>query len=260
MAADDQRSNPRWAWDELVLVCALVADNDWRGLRVGDHRVAEASELLRQLPIHAPDVRGARFRSPASVQRKTFDLATRHPSYRGKPTHGGSLDREVLALFLDQPDRMLVVAERIRHVSASGLLRSMPTTSDAEMDESGAEEGRLLVRLHLSRERDRGLRNRKIESVRRRRGGRLACEVCEFDYEARYGERGAGYIECHHVVPLHLAGAGKTKLADLALVCANCHRMIHRRSPWLAPADLRQLIDLARGRPRAEMIGLAIRP
>ncbi|MET9496757.1 HNH endonuclease [Streptomyces sp. NPDC006552] len=32
------------------------------------------------------------------------------------------------------------------------------------------------------------------------------------------------YIECHHVVPLHEAGEGRTKLSDLALTCANCHR------------------------------------
>ncbi|WP_308114324.1 HNH endonuclease [Streptomyces brasiliscabiei] len=38
-------------------------------------------------------------------------------------------------------------------------------------------------------------------------------------------------MECHHVIPLHEAGEGQTKLIDLALVCANCHRMIHRRAP-----------------------------
>jgi putative restriction endonuclease len=33
-----------------------------------------------------------------------------------------------------------------------------------------------------------------------------------------------------------------TKVDDLALVCANCHRMLHRRRPWLNPADLRNLL------------------
>ncbi|WP_405140686.1 HNH endonuclease [Sphaerisporangium sp. NBC_01403] len=51
------------------------------------------------------------------------------------------------------------------------------------------------------------------------------------DFERPYGDCGAGYIECHHVIPLHQAGEGLTKLADLALICANCHRMIHRRTP-----------------------------
>ncbi|WP_279635939.1 HNH endonuclease [Kitasatospora cheerisanensis] len=47
-------------------------------------------------------------------------------------------------------------------------------------------------------------------------------------------------MECHHVVPLHVAGEGRTGLADLALICANCHRMIHRRAPWPTPQELRE--------------------
>ncbi|MFE3370907.1 HNH endonuclease [Streptomyces sp. NPDC059173] len=46
-------------------------------------------------------------------------------------------------------------------------------------------------------------------------------------------------MECHHVVPLHEAGEGRTKLNDLALICANCHRMIHRCAPWPTPDKLR---------------------
>jgi 5-methylcytosine-specific restriction protein A len=30
-----------------------------------------------------------------------------------------------------------------------------------------------------------------------------------------------------------------TKLSDLALLCANCHRMIHARRPWLSMDELR---------------------
>jgi putative restriction endonuclease len=30
-----------------------------------------------------------------------------------------------------------------------------------------------------------------------------------------------------------------TRLEDLALLCANCHRMIHRASPWLSVEELR---------------------
>jgi predicted HNH restriction endonuclease len=35
----------------------------------------------------------------------------------------------------------------------------------------------------------------------------------------------------------------KTKLADLALVCSNCHRMIHRRARWLTIDELRDLVS-----------------
>jgi 5-methylcytosine-specific restriction enzyme A len=70
--------------------------------------------------------------------------------------------------------------------------------------------------------------------------GALACEICGFDFEATYGERGTGFIEVHHGVPLHLLKPGtKTKLDDLHLLCANCHRMIHYRRPWLTVGQLK---------------------
>jgi 5-methylcytosine-specific restriction enzyme A len=73
--------------------------------------------------------------------------------------------------------------------------------------------------------------------------GDLACEVCDFDFSARYGERGDGFIECHHTKPLADGSPGeKTKLSDLALVCANCHRMIHRARPWLNVDQLKTLL------------------
>lgn len=31
----------------------------------------------------------------------------------------------------------------------------------------------------------------------------------------------------------------KTRLQDLALLCANCHRMIHRARPWLSVEEVR---------------------
>ncbi|MGF7234005.1 MAG: HNH endonuclease [Frankia sp.] len=71
----------------------------------------------------------------------------------------------------------------------------------------------------------------------------LRCEVCGFDFEKTYGSRGAGYIECHHIVPLHTTGQRATKLDDLALICANCHRMIHRGTPWLSPDELRETLN-----------------
>jgi hypothetical protein len=51
-----------------------------------------------------------------------------------------------------------------------------------------------------------------------------------------------GFIECHHLVPLHeLRGLRKTRLEDLALVCSNCHRMLHRQRPCLTVNELRRL-------------------
>jgi hypothetical protein len=114
----------------------------------------------------------------------------------------------------------------------------------AEALDEGAElsgdEGRIFMLRHRARERDARLRGRKIDAVRGI-GGPLSCEVCGFDFETAYGERGRGYIECHHIIPLHQTGERTTHLDDLALICASCHRMIHR-SPWLTPGQLRELL------------------
>ena len=73
--------------------------------------------------------------------------------------------------------------------------------------------------------------------------GRLACEICGFTFGAAYGPRGVDFIECHHVTPLSEIEIGrKTRFDDLALVCANCHRMIHAKRPWLTIEQLREIV------------------
>lgn len=57
------------------------------------------------------------------------------------------------------------------------------------------------------------------------------CQVCDLNFKAFYGEWGEGYIHVHHKNPLHLNDKEvEVDIAnDLAVVCANCHAMIHRR-------------------------------
>lgn len=235
--------NPDWARDEVILACHLVMENGWEGLDAEDGRVVELSALFQLLPIHAEADRNEKFRNSNDVARKTFDIAARHPEYQGKPTNGDALDVAVLHEFLARPDEMTEAARLIRQGIATGELQFFGPTEDEEFDDDySAPEGRLLMRRHRARERNKSLRKKKIASVLQR-GGQLACEACGFDFEKIYGDRGAGYIECHHVLPLHVAGESRTKLSDLALICANCHRMIHRHAPWPTPGELRASIE-----------------
>lgn len=192
-------------------------------------------------PLHPPEVRSSTFRNPVGVARKTWDIATQHPDYTGKQTNGNKLDRMVLHAFIERPAEMHAAAEAIRIGLKSGALLDLPPVEDEDEHGVSAPEGRLLLRQHVARERNPKLRAAKIKSVQGS-GGAVACEVCSFDFGRTYGPLGAGYIECHHIVPLHVSGPVTTKLADLALICSNCHRMIHRSAPWLTPSDLRKLI------------------
>ncbi len=58
------------------------------------------------------------------------------------------------------------------------------------------------------------------------------CQVCAFDFGRAYGVLGEGYIEAHHLVPLSALKEGLDYVysieRDFAVLCANCHRMIHR--------------------------------
>ena len=76
--------------------------------------------------------------------------------------------------------------------------------------------------------------------------GRLFCEACGFDFEESYGERGRDYIEAHHKVPIGtLRGPVRLTVGDIAVVCANCHRVLHR-PPWITLDELSVIVEAAR--------------
>ncbi|MEV4882457.1 HNH endonuclease [Chitinophaga ginsengisegetis] len=69
----------------------------------------------------------------------------------------------------------------------------------------------------------------------------MLCEVCGFDFYDSYGDIGKGFIECHHKTPLSkITASTKTSLKDLALVCSNCHRMLHKDINVLSIEGLRE--------------------
>ncbi|MEF2554374.1 HNH endonuclease [Aurantimonas sp. A2-1-M11] len=155
-------------------------------------------------------------------------------------TRGNKDEAVVWAEFANSPKRLEAIAAAIRAavVHADGAeLAPIALGEDSE-----ATEGRLLTVLHTRRERNRALVQKRKEAALKATG-RLQCEACDFDFHERYGERGDGFIEVHHTQPLHtLAEETKTRLEDLALVCANCHRMIHRTRHWLSIAELRSVL------------------
>lgn len=111
-----------------------------------------------------------------------------------------------------------------------------------EDDESAFAEGASVYARHRRLERD-GAITRKAKARRLREAGRLECEVCSFDFREAYGPRGDGFIEAHHTVPVaELDGAAKTKLRDIALVCSNCHRMLHHGT-LLTVEQLRAILE-----------------
>lgn len=58
--------------------------------------------------------------------------------------------------------------------------------------------------------------------------GSILCECCSFDFHNIYGEIGKDFIECHHKKAIS-EGERLTYITDLAMVCSNCHSMLHRK-------------------------------
>lgn len=79
--------------------------------------------------------------------------------------------------------------------------------------------------------------HRKIE--RNRTAARAAkkfqgtrCQACDLDFAERYGVIGNGFIGAHHLKAISTLEEGVAVTydiaADFAVLCSNCHRMIHR--------------------------------
>jgi len=72
------------------------------------------------------------------------------------------------------------------------------------------------------------------------------CKVCKFNFEAKYGEHGKGFIHVHHTIPLASIRKGYTvdPHKDLVPVCPNCHAMLHRGDQTLTVEQLRRMLNV----------------
>lgn len=108
--------------------------------------------------------------------------------------------------------------------------------------EAGELEGRPELVTHLQRERNPKLAKRKKADFASKNDG-LHCEACSKTYED-YGPLTSDIFEVHHRLPLAKAeGPVKTHLKDLAVLCPNCHRAIHRTNPMLKVEELAKRIS-----------------
>jgi 5-methylcytosine-specific restriction enzyme A len=111
-----------------------------------------------------------------------------------------------------------------------------------EDDEAGFPEGREFYLKHRAKERSSKV-VQLAKSQFLHKNGRFFCQACGFDFEKVYGDLGRGFIETHHLIPVsELTSDSKTKVSDIALVCPNCHRMVHRKRPWLGLEDLKAVL------------------
>jgi len=234
--------NPKWSRDELILALDLYFKVNPSHISKNHPAIIELSEILNSLPIHPHAGHGDKFRNPNGVYMKLCNFLRFDPEYKGSGlTRGGKLEEIIWNDFANDIHGLQKTANSIKLA-----INAVPPPSDDEeaaIDEDEEFiEGRLLTQLHKRRERNPRLVKKKKAKVLKEKGN-LACEVCGFDFHISYGELGRGFAECHHnLLPISgLTQATATKLSDLAIVCANCHRMLHRVRPWKSVEQLKDV-------------------
>ena len=232
---DKPKRNPKWSRDELILALDFYVRNKGRSFEDTSDEVQqlamEVNAVGRALGLSGSET----FRNATGASMKLLNFRSRDPEVDAKGlSRGNKLEEVLMEEFASDPDRLARVANAIRN----GVKSANHLPASIELDDEDALEGRVLTRIHSYRERDQAIVKRKKDSFRKAHGT-LFCEACSFNFSKKYGERGANFIECHHTKPVsELQPGEKTKLRDLALLCANCHRMIHAARPWWSVEEL----------------------
>ena len=116
------------------------------------------------------------------------------------------------------------------------------TEHDLPETVQGALEGTESYREH--RVLERSARNRALALLHLG----TDCAACGFNFDEVYTpEHAREFIEVHHIKPLSQGLQYVNPLQDLVPLCANCHRMVHRRANrWLTIDELKELLNKAK--------------
>ena len=235
--------NDVWQWDELLLALDLYFRAKNLTAREVESQCEDLSSILNRMGDLSGAVKTDTYRNRNGVRLKLMNFRRLDPELqklgRVGMSRGGKGEEAVWQKYAS--DRQDLHREAQRIISALELAAKAGESGGDDDDPYESEEGGVQLRTHRYYERDRRLISRKKAEAAKR--GPLACEACGFDFEARYGPLGSGFIEVHHTKPVHLMKFGeKTRLADLVLLCSNCHRIAHRQRPPLATEEISAIL------------------
>ena len=182
----------------------------------------------------------SQFRNSLKNARDTFDILfdNGRVGWRDKNGRQPALSTRFRNVHKEWQDRSREELEKFVLGLRESLLSDNPNELMSPSQEAKTEGGQRVFTLV------RPERNRKLREAALALHG-FDCMSCGFNFEKFYGEKGKGFIEVHHVMPLAEAGTRETNPAtDLVVLCANCHRMVHRRKgTCLSLNELRSHIE-----------------
>lgn len=233
MAVTKGHGNPNWTREEVILALELYHSVGGSIPGPNDERVISLSEELRSLPYHREASKVASFRNPAGVAFKLQNL--RQVAGGQGLAHTARTDRDVWEQFGSDSPSTKDAAATIR----AGLkLAAQDETTDEDFEFA---EGRAVTEAHKRIERNRTVRKKLLKS--RKAANKFRCDICGADGASLPDELREAIFEAHHTRPIAVTGETKTKLSDMALLCSNCHRLIHRlmslRKAWVPVQEAR---------------------
>jgi|SRR5471030_315643 len=240
----DSVRNPAWSREELILALHLYLKFRPKLPSKSGEDVKLLSQQLNDLASSSSSF--STFRNVNGVYMKIMNFMSIDPDYvmRGKSglTRNNKDEQLVWNLFANDEVLRSATASSILAFVAAPAETPLMSNDDVVDEFIEAEEGRLLTRIHRTRERNKQLVRKFKQHVRATRGG-LVCEGCGLEAADKYGIEFADVMDVHHRRPLHtLQPDDKTNFSDLALLCASCHRIVHSRRKWLSVEQLQQLV------------------
>lgn len=148
-----------------------------------------------------------------------------------EPTKLSNIAKEVFDEFSNKDENF--IWSKIKSYSNQELIVKTQIFDDLIAEDKSNSDSNTIteggVKMKISKVIER---NSKLRQIALEIHG-FKCQVCEFDFEKKYGIWGKNFAEVHHITPLSEHKGNKTDTdprTDLAVLCANCHRMIHRNS------------------------------
>ena len=223
---------PRWCRDEYILILELYFQFRETAPAKNDPILIEYSNYLRSMNTDFA-VKEPKYRNANGVYLRLMNYRSCDPFWTTQGKVGmtaGSTGKckEIWEEFSGDSETVKLLASEIKLELEQN--QNSVSRQSQEVESTSSFEGRKRLRIHYSRERA-SQRKQKI-ALTIKLNGELRCEVCEITEEKYISIRTHSIFEVHHIIPLAKAdGEIETKLEDLAVLCANCHKAIHSIEP-----------------------------
>lgn len=253
---------PDWTEEEIILLLDFHFRFRLKSLNQGHPAVKKLCETIklinRENKIDKEFLNDEKFRSESSIiiKRRAFQEID---SKSTRITKNSNLDFDLWLKYNENLEELKKSATQIRskyNISSfdKNIYSLFPEVKEnysyidinfkkAKKSIEGVPEGKSKLKIHYSKERNVNIVKEKKKWALDKYG-KLQCEVCDFDFQEKYGSIGKNFIECHHLKPIsQLEKQEITKIDDLALVCSNCHRMLHNSKNELRINQLKEVIS-----------------